>query len=136
MTQGDRVLPRITEANAGFWTSGADGILRILRCSDCRYWVHPPRPLCPHCRRSTLSWTATAGRAELFTYTVNRKAWHPDVPVPYVIAIVELAEQRGLRLTTNVVNAEPGQLRIGMPLQVTFVEQDGVFIPLFEPAPA
>jgi hypothetical protein len=53
--------------------------------------------------------------------------------VPYVVAIVELPEQSGLRLTTNIVNCQPDQVRIGMAVAVTFCEQEDVFLPLFEP---
>ena len=50
------------------------------------------------------------------------------------VAIVELPEQDGLRLTTNIVGCEPDDVRIGMPVQVTFEEYDGVWLPFFEPA--
>jgi uncharacterized OB-fold protein len=52
-----------------------------------------------------------------------------------VVAIVELEEQPSLRLTTNLVGCEPAAVRIGMPLRVVFeAREDGVFLPLFEPA--
>lgn len=53
--------------------------------------------------------------------------------VPYVIGMVELPEQVGLRLTTNVVNCAAEDLYIGMPLRVTFEQQGEHFVPLFEP---
>jgi uncharacterized OB-fold protein len=67
---------------------------------------------------------------------VNHHAWIPGFDPPYVVAIVELEEQPELRLTTNVVRCAPQAVRIGMPLRVLFEERDdGVFLPLFEPAP-
>ena len=45
-----RPLPQLTPANEWFWTSGADGRLRIQRCDDCGRLVHPPVPMCPACR--------------------------------------------------------------------------------------
>ena len=71
--------------------------------------------------------------ATLYTYTLNHKVWNPDVAVPYVIGMVELPEQVGLRLTTNVVNCAAEDLYIGMPLRVTFEQQGEHFVPLFEP---
>jgi uncharacterized OB-fold protein len=53
---------------------------------------------------------------------------------PFVVAIVELAEQPGLRLTTNLVNCAVDQVKIGMPVRVLFENRDPVWIPLFEPA--
>jgi len=52
-----------------------------------------------------------------------------------VVAIVELEEQAGLRLTTNLVGCAPADVAIGMPVRVVFEDAgDGVFLPLFEPA--
>ena len=45
-----RPLPELTPWNEWFWTSGADGRLRIQGCSDCGTFVHPPVPICPVCR--------------------------------------------------------------------------------------
>ena len=48
--------------------------------------------------------------------------------------IVEIDEQSGLRLTTNLVNCAPEEIRIGMPVRVVFEQHDDLAIPLFEPA--
>lgn len=53
--------------------------------------------------------------------------------MPYVVAIVELVEQEGLQLTTRIVNCDPGDVRIGMPVSIVFDDRDGVRLPLFEP---
>jgi len=48
---------------------------------------------------------------------------------------VDIEEQEGLRLTTNLVGCQPDEVRIGMAVQVCFEErEDGIFLPLFEPA--
>ncbi|MHB8464462.1 MAG: Zn-ribbon domain-containing OB-fold protein [Acidimicrobiales bacterium] len=128
-----RVLPSLDEHNRGFWTAGRDGELRLRRCHDCGHWVHPPRPLCPRCHQRDLRWEATSGAATLFTFTVNRKAWNPQVPVPYVVGIVELPEQVGLRLTSNIVNCAPDDIHIGMAVRVLFEAHGELYVPLFEP---
>ncbi len=129
-----RILPRITDANEFFWTSGADGHLRFLRCGACGYWIHPPGPICPVCHSKALAPEAVAGTAVLHTYTVNRQAWLPGFDPPYVVAIVELPEQEGLRLTTNLVNCALDDVRIGMLVRVVFEQWEDVWLPLFEPA--
>jgi uncharacterized OB-fold protein len=68
------------------------------------------------------------------TYTINHQAFMPGPELPYVIAIVELPEQPGLRLTTNIVGVEPEQVAVGMTVEVTFEHHDDVWIPLFGPA--
>jgi uncharacterized OB-fold protein len=52
-----------------------------------------------------------------------------------VIAIVELADAAGLRLTTRIVRCAPDGVRIGMRVRVVFEQHGNVYIPLFEPAP-
>ena len=131
-----RVLPRITPLNEHFWRGGAQGELRFLRCRSCRHWVHPPAPVCPGCLAKDLAPEAVSGRGQVYSYTVNHQRWIPGSDEdPYVVAIVELVEQSGLRLTTNVVNCPPGEVRIGMPVRVVFEKRDDVHIPLFEPQP-
>jgi uncharacterized OB-fold protein len=128
-----RTVPVLHDLNREFWTAGSDNELRLPRCAACGFWSYPPGPMCPRCRRRTLRWETTSGTAVLFTYTHNCKAWNPEVPVPYTIGIVELPEQSGLRMTSNIVHCDPADVFIGMPLRVVFERQDEFCIPLFEP---
>lgn len=129
-----RILPRVTPNNEFFWTSGEDGRLRFTRCQACGYWLHPTGPICPQCHSWELAPEAVSGEAVVHTFTINHQAWIPGFEPPYVVAIVELPEQEGLRLTTNIVNCEPADVRIGLPVKVVFDHWDDVWLPLFEPA--
>lgn len=128
-----RILPQITPENEHYWTGGAAGELRLLRC-ECGHYIHPPSPICPVCLSKSLEVQAVSGRAELLTFTVNHQPWIPGFPPPYVVAIVEIEEQPGLRITTNIVNCAPEDVRIGMPVRVVFEQYDDVYLPLFEPS--
>ena len=46
----DRLLPEIDETNAYYWEAAREHRLVLLRCEDCRTWIHPPRPNCWSCR--------------------------------------------------------------------------------------
>jgi uncharacterized OB-fold protein len=129
-----RILPRVRDDNEFFWTSGEDGRLRFTRCQSCGYWIHPTGPICPSCHSWELAPEEVSGEAILHTYTVNRQAWIPGFEPPYVVAIVALPEQEGLRLTTNLVNVALEDIRIDMPVRVTFEHWEDVWLPLFEPA--
>jgi uncharacterized OB-fold protein len=134
-----RLLPELSERTRRFWTAGGDGRLELLRCTQCGTYVHPPAPRCPHDQATALAWTPVSGRATVATFTVNHQAWMPGPALPYVVAIVEIAEQPSVRLTTNVIGCAPEAVRIGMPVRVTFehhADPDGdVWLPLFEPDP-
>lgn len=130
--------PQPTLASAGFWASGADGVLRMSRCGDCARRFHPPGPICPSCRSRNVSLAPTDGRGVVVACSVNHQPWWPTMPPPYVVAIVALAEDDRARLTTNIVGCEPDEVRIGLRVRVRFEphpENPDVWVPLFEPDP-
>jgi uncharacterized protein len=131
------MLPQRGAHDRAFWTGGAQGQLLIEHCDACARWVHPPVDSCRECG-GTLTARPVSGRGSVFTYTVNMHPYNPTVPTPYVIALVELAEQQGLLLAANIVDCEPDSVVCGMPVQVRFEQQgsgeDASFIPVFAPA--
>jgi uncharacterized OB-fold protein len=129
-----RPLPALEADTEAFWRACRARRLEMTRCTPCGWFIHPSRPICPRCRGRDLAPAVLSGRARLHSYTINHKAWFPGQPVPYVIGLVELVEQAGLRLTTNIVDCPPERLVIGMPLRVTFeILNDDVALPLFAP---
>ncbi|HMD46109.1 MAG TPA: OB-fold domain-containing protein [Acidimicrobiales bacterium] len=127
-----RLLPRLDEENEFFWTSGAQGVLRFLKCQDCRRFIHPPSPICPICLGDDLAPEAVSGRGEVTSFTVNYQQWVPDSE-PYVIGWVTIAEQDDVRLTTNLVDVEIDDVAVGMPVEVVFEHHEDVYLPLFRP---
>lgn len=129
-----RVLPALSAEDEHYWTGGRDGELRFLRCGDCGWWIHPGGPVCPECLSRNLSVEAASGRGVVHAFTVNWQPWIPGFDPPYVVAIVALPEQDGLRVTTNIVGCDPEAVHTGMPVSVRFEEREDVWLPLFEPA--
>jgi uncharacterized OB-fold protein len=127
-----RIIPPLDDDNREFWTGGAAGQLRLPFCAASSRWVFPPLLQCPDCAGPAV-YAPVSGKGRVFTYTVNHHPFNPEVPVPYVIAIVELVEQEGLRFTTDIVNCEIDSVAIGLPVRVVFEQQGDVFVPLFEP---
>lgn len=133
MSDSNRILPKITDENRFFWTSGKDGKLRFLQCDECRTYIHPPAPVCRKCLSEDLSEAVVSGRGRVHTFSINYHRWNPAVDVPYVIAVVEMDEQPALRLTTNIVGAPVKSVEVGQEVQVTFEAcENNVFLPLFE----
>lgn len=126
-----RILPALTEANRAFWTGGRDGRLLIQRCAACERWVHPPQKVCATCG-GALSAVPVSGRGTVFTFTINVHAFHPQVPPPYVIAVVQLDEQDDLRLPTNIIRCDPSAVSVGAVVRVVFERNGDVYVPLFE----
>ncbi len=132
-----RPPPALEPRTEAFWRACRAGRLEFTHCVPCDYLIHPARPICPRCRGRQLDIVAVSGRARLHSYTINHQRWFPGQEVPYVIGLVELVEQSGLRLMTNVVNCADARLAIGLPLRVVFENlNDDVALPLFEPEEA
>ncbi|MGP0031644.1 MAG: thiolase C-terminal domain-containing protein [Acidimicrobiales bacterium] len=128
-----RPLPELTPATEWFWTSGADGRLRIQGCVECATLVHPPVPICPACRSRRWEPTVVSGRGTVVGCTVNQHPWRAGLDPPYAIAVVALAEDAGVRLTSNIVGCDPSDVSIGQEVVVRFEQDDDVWLPLFEP---
>ena len=108
-----------------------------MRCERCARAHFYPRPFCPYCWSTRVHWERASGRANVYTYSVVRLNDHPSFAsrVPYVAAIVELAE--GPRMMTNLINVEPMNVRVGMAVAVDFApagEEGASLIPVFRPA--
>jgi uncharacterized protein len=128
-------LPAADDDTRPYWDAARAGRLLVKRCADCGAAHFYPRPFCPRCWSSAVSWEEASGRAVLYTWSVVH---NNDLPpfsdrLPYVAAVVDLAE--GPRLMTNIVDCDEDQLRVGMPLQVAYREiAEHVTIPVFVPA--
>jgi uncharacterized protein len=127
-----RPLPRLSEENRFFWTSGADGRLRFMRCNDCGTTLHPPYPVCRKCLSENVTPHAVPGTGEIYSVTVNYQKWSPALEVPYVIARVAIDGAPGVLLTTNIVGCPVESVQIGDRVRVKFEQQGEIYYPLFE----
>jgi len=72
----------------------------------------------------------------VFTYTVIQHQFHPDVPPPYVIALVELDEQPGLRVVANITGCDPAAVHIGQRVEPALEDHGERAAPVFTPVPS
>lgn len=117
-----------------YWDAAREERLLIRHCAACGAHHFYPRPFCPTCWSTDVTWVEASGRATLYTYSVVHSNDLPPFPdrVPYVAAIVELAE--GPRMMTNVDDCALDALEVGMALEVAFrAISDDVTIPVFRP---
>lgn len=132
-----RPQPQPDPDSAGFWAATAEGLLKLRRCKACRLWHHPPLERCRRCGEAT-AWEPVSGNATLYSFIVVHRsaiAGFDDL-LPYVIGLVELAEQPGLRLSSRLVDIKPEEAKVGMPLKAVIVDHPGgsYRVPVFAPA--
>ncbi|ORW98118.1 DNA-binding protein [Mycolicibacter terrae] len=125
-------MPHLDDVSGPYWTGGAAAELRIAQCVSCRRYTHPPQSACPECG-GAMEFVAVSGHGVLFTYTVSYQQFHPDVPTPFAIGLVELDEQPGLRVAANIVDCGIEALTCGMPVRVKFEQHGSAFVPVFAP---
>jgi uncharacterized protein len=128
---GGAPLPEFDPLTRFYWTSGADGVLRILRCHRCDRWVHPPTPCCLLCGNE-LAAEPVSGRGSVASWTVNHHPWTQGMEVPFIIAVIELLEQARLYVVSNLACA-PEEVYVGLPVVVLFEPVEDVWFPVFRP---
>ena len=135
MSATGRIKPAISPDNDWWWQQASRGILAIQRCTHCSLLRHPPRPMCEKCRSMDWDFIASCGRGMVNSYTVMHHPRFPGYHYPLIIVLVDLEE--GTRITSELVDCEPGQARFGMPVEMVFHrDPDGFKLPMFRPANA
>ena len=127
-----RKLPKLNKDNEAFWQQGALGNLMIHHCASCEQYFHPPAPVCIHCLSDNVMPKKVTGEGTVASFTINYQKWQPDLEVPFVIAIIELIEQKGLRFVSNIIDINPNDVFIDMPVSVTFEASEDIWLPLFK----
>lgn len=129
--------PHPTLDDAPFWQACQEQRLVIRHCDQCDRFFHPPLPTCPRCGSTRLGWRPVSGRGTVYSYTVGHHAVHPALQGhgPYNVSVVLLDGADDVRLVSNVIDAAPGELAIGLPVEVVFEPSgEGPLLPRFRKA--
>jgi uncharacterized protein len=136
MPDGPRFdLPTIEPESQPFWDAAREHRFLLRRCLHCGALHHYPRPFCPVCWSEDVVWEEASGLGTLYTFSA---IFVNDLPpfnerLPYVAAAVDLDE--GPRVMTNIVDADPADLRVGMPVEVAYRQLTAeITAPVFRPA--
>lgn len=129
-------MPIPTPTTKPFWDGLAEHKIRIQYSPSSDRYVFYPRVLAPGTLADDLQWREISGTASLYTFTV---AYRPVAPhfagdVPQVLAVAQWDE--GPRFSTEIVNVDPADVRVGMRLRPVFSDypEDGVTMLRYEPA--
>jgi uncharacterized protein len=126
--------PVPTRETKPYWEGCKAHELRIQRCATCGHNQFFPRIYCTQCMSDHVEWIKASGRAKVVSYTIVHRPVSPAFAgeIPYVVALVKLDE--GPTMMTNLVGCTPEQLKIGMPVAVTFEDwTEEIAIPKFRP---
>lgn len=127
--------PPISAETRGFWEATTRGELQVTRCRSCEEYTWYPRGFCPYCGGLEVEWVQVSGQGEVYSWTVVRRGGLGEYrgAEPYVLAYVELDE--GVRMMTNIVDVDEGELAVGLRVTVVFHPTEGeAALPRFTPA--
>jgi uncharacterized OB-fold protein len=109
-----------------FWDRCRNHELAFQKCTSCGTFRNPPVPVCHHCSSNGYEWSPVSGAGTVYSFTI---VTHPvaeflQTTVPFNVSLVEFDDAPGVRLITNVVDAEPDELAIGMKVQLHWEDLD------------
>jgi uncharacterized OB-fold protein len=115
-----RYLPLLHPEEREFWSGTKRREIRLQCCSACSKTWYPIGPTCPFCLSDKYEWQRMSGRGVVSNVVIFHKGWTPYLAarVPYAVVQVELEE--GPRLTTNMLDIAPHDVKIGMPVEAAY----------------
>jgi uncharacterized OB-fold protein len=130
-------VPQPNPDDQAYWDFCARRELRIQRCVKCSQFRHPPMPCCGRCGSRETEWAAVPCTGSVFSYTIVRHAAHPALKcaVPYNVAVIHLDDAGDVRLVSNVMDAEPEQMAVGLRVALAWDDNaEGQPLPRFRKA--
>lgn len=129
-----RLMTEPSELTAGFWKAAAEHRLVVPRCNKTGDYFFPPERYVPGTASADWDYAEISGRGTVYTFSVVHRPMSPDFDAPYVLAVVDL--EGGVAMLTNVIDCPPDDVRVGMPVEVTYLDLEGGSLPVFRPAGA
>ena len=120
--------------DAQFWSFCNERQLCVQQCANCRTYRHPSSPICPVCRSNDTLWPQASGDGTVFSYTISAHAVHPALKGfgPFNICVILLDGAGDVRLVSNVMDARPEELAIGLRVRLRWDPlADGQVLPRF-----
>ncbi|MBD0022323.1 DNA-binding protein [Gordonia pseudamarae] len=116
--------PNASRDTKFFWDGVAAHELRIQQIEDGTL-RHPPVPAIWKARADDgtvpeTDYVVAAGTGTVYSYVVHHAPKVPGRSLPFVVALVELDE--GVRMLGELRGADPAAVRIGMPVEVMFLD--------------
>ncbi len=116
-----------------YWEAADNGQFLGERCTDCRAFRQPPRPMCPHCHSVNREHVELSGRGKVDSWVAPTHPHPFGYDAPPVVALVELEE--GYRVIATLVGVELDSVTMGMDVAVEFQPTTGGHqLPVFRPS--
>lgn len=136
MSGEPRPVPEPTPVSRPFWDALARHRILVQYSPSLHSYVFYPRTLAPKTLAADLEWREIDGAGTLYTFTIARRPTGPPWAgaLPQLPAVVQW--DAGPRVSTELVDVEPGDIRIGMRVEPVFYDlpETGVTLLKYRPA--
>lgn len=126
-------IPVVQPWTEKFWEGTREGKYLIQHCKDCNTNIFYPRKFCPECWSGNLDWIEASGKGKIMTFSTAMSMVEPRFmdELPYTLAYIDLEE--GVRIMSRIVECDPQDIKIGMEVEVIFIERENFMLPYFRP---
>lgn len=125
-------LPAPTTDSKPFWEGCNQQQLLLQRCGSCQHIFYYARRLCPACGSTDLSWQASSGKGQVYSFSQVQVAFQGpqwQSQLPYTVVLIDLDE--GPRMLSRWVGPKGQTPEVGQRAQVTFELIDDQRLPFF-----
>ncbi len=133
----NKPVPVPDEVTTPYWEGARRHELVLQRCAACGTHIHPPRVACRVCQSFELVPTVVTPTGSIYTYTVTYTPFVPgyEDDVPFVLVLVDLDAEPGVRLETILRDCALDDVAIGMRVDIVFDDvSDDLTLPYAVPA--
>jgi len=129
-------VPEPTPVSRPFWDGLAQHRILVQYSPSSQRYVFYPRVLAPVTLVDDLEWREIDGAGTLYTFTIARRPTGPpwQDALPQLLAVVQW--DAGPKFSTELVDVDPGDIRIGMRVEPVFYDLPGEVITLLKYRPA
>ena len=129
-------IPEPTPVSQPFWDALAQHRILVQYSASLGRHVFYPRTLAPGTLADDLEWREIDGAGTLYTFTVARRPTGPPWTgaTPQLPVVVQW--DAGPRFSTELVDVDPGDIRIGMRVEPVFCDLPDTGITLLKYRPA
>lgn len=128
-------VPEPTPVSAPFWEGLREHRILVQYSPSLGRYVFYPRTLAPGTLADDLQWREIDGAGSVYTFTVARRPTGPPwaQALPQILAVVQW--DAGPRVSTELVEVDPADIRVGMRVAPVFCDVPGTDITLLRYRP-
>jgi uncharacterized OB-fold protein len=117
-----RPLPEPTPVSQPFWQALTEHRILVQYSPSLGQYVFYPRTLAPGTLADDLEWREIDGAGAVYTFTVAHRPTGPPWAdaVPQMLAVVQW--DAGPRVSTELVDVDPDDVRVGMRVSPVFCD--------------